>query len=182
MTFFGISFEQQVAPLITWLQTHQELIAPVVFVIAFAECSAVISLLVPATAVILAISVFAGAANLSFFPLAVAATFGAGTGFWVSYWLGLWLGPRTPNYWPFKKNPEYLDRGHAFFEKWGVAGVFLGHFFGPVRAVIALVAGICQMPFLKFQLANWAASFVWGFGFFYGGGLIGKQASLFGGP
>jgi hypothetical protein len=62
-----------------------------------------------------------------------------------------------------------------FFERWGAPGIFFGHFVGPVRAVIAVVAGIVKMPPLQFHLANWSASFVWGFMFFYGFGLFGQQ-------
>ncbi len=96
------------------------------------------------------------------------ASLGAGTGFLVSYWAGLFLGPRVHDYWPFRNNPQMLQRGHDFFEKWGVASILIGHFFGPLRAVIAIVAGIVRMPALQFHLANWAASFAWGFALLYG--------------
>jgi membrane protein DedA with SNARE-associated domain len=182
MNTVGMGLEAYVAPLVDWLREHQQLILPAIYLIAFAECLAVVSLLVPATALMAAISVFAGATGFNSFPLAMAATLGAGTGFWVSYWAGLWYGPRANSTWPFKQHPQYLARGHVFFERWGIMGVFFGHFFGPVRAVIALVAGMCRMPFIPFQMANWVASFVWGFGFFYGGGLIGQQAMRFVAP
>jgi membrane protein DedA with SNARE-associated domain len=57
-----------------------------------------------------------------------------------------------------------LPRGQAFFETWGVLGVFLGRFFGPLRSVIPLVAGICAMPQLRFQLANIASALIWATG------------------
>jgi membrane protein DedA with SNARE-associated domain len=82
------------------------------------------------------------------------------------------LGPRVGDYWPLNKNPQLLERGHAFFEKWGVASILIGHFFGPLRAVIAIVAGIVQMPFWPFQIANWIASTVWGFALLYGAGRL----------
>jgi membrane protein DedA with SNARE-associated domain len=182
MSGLSMGMEAYVTPMVEWLRIHQQLILPVVYLIAFAECLAIVSLLVPATALMLGISVFAGAANFSFFPLAMAASLGAGTGFWVSYWAGLWYGPRANSTWPFKQHPEYLARGHNFFERWGTMGVFIGHFFGPIRAVIALVAGMCQMPFMAFQIANWTASFLWGFGFFYGGSILGQHAMRFAAP
>lgn len=150
--------------------------APViVFVIAFCECVALLSFLVPATAFFTVFATAAGASGLAPLPLALAATAGAGLGFWISYWIGLKIGPSAGNYWPLKKNPEMLQKGHDFFEKWGAPGVFAGHFIGPVRAVIALVAGIVKMPPLQFHIANWSASFVWGFMFFYGFGMFGQQ-------
>lgn len=40
---------------------------------------------------------------------------------------------------------------------------FIGRFFGPLRAVIPLVAGICAMPKHYFQLANLLSAMVWAF-------------------
>ena len=58
-------------------------------------------------------------------------------------------------------------------------GVAIGHFFGPIRAVIALVAGIVKMPFWPFQIANFAASFAWGFGLIYGAGRFSEYMMQF---
>jgi membrane protein DedA with SNARE-associated domain len=54
-----------------------------------------------------------------------------------------------------------LPRGEAFMAKWGMAGIFIGRFFGPLRAAVPLVAGIFQMESWKFQVANWTSAFVW---------------------
>jgi len=39
--------------------------------------------------------------------------------------------------------------------------VFIGHLIGPLRAVVPVVAGMCAMPQIPFQIANIAASIVW---------------------
>ena len=173
-----LNLEAHVAPLIDFLRAHPEYVLPVVFLFAFGECVAFVSLLVPATVFFSLFGAFAGAAGLDLKPIAITAAIGAGCGFWISYWIGEKLGPEAAHHWPFTRHPDMLPRGHAFFEKWGWAGIFLGHFFGPVRAVVALVAGICTMPQLPFQLANWAASTIWGFGLVYGAGFIGQRAGL----
>jgi membrane protein DedA with SNARE-associated domain len=46
-------------------------------------------------------------------------------------------------------------------QKWGIAGIFIGRFFGPLRASVPLVAGIFDMPFWRFQIANFSSAFVW---------------------
>ena len=130
--------------LVEFMRANQEWAIPIVFLVAFAECVAILSWLVPATVFFTAFGAVAGASGLNLMPLAVAASAGAGCGFWVSYWAGLVLGPRVDHHWPFNKNPQLLARGHAFFEKWGVASILIGHFFGPLRAVIAIVAGIVR--------------------------------------
>ncbi len=149
----------------------------IVFAVAFGECVAFLSFLIPATAFFTVFATAAGASGLAPLPLALAASAGAGLGFWASYWVGLAVGPKAKHYWPFTRSPELLTRGHDFFERWGAPGVFFGHFVGPVRAVIAITAGIVRMPPLQFHLANWSASLVWGFMFFYGFGLFGQQLS-----
>ncbi|MGL4728916.1 MAG: DedA family protein [Bosea sp. (in: a-proteobacteria)] len=174
-----LDLEASMRPLVEFLRTNQNLILPVVFLIAFGECTAFLSFLIPATVFFSMFGAFAGAAGLSLFPIALAASLGAGMGFWFSYWLGLRFGPRVTQMWPLKDKPEMIQKGHDFFEKWGMAGIFLGHFIGPVRAVIGLVAGMVAMPFIKFQIANWAASFAWGFGLTYAGGMLGQRAGLF---
>lgn len=156
-------------------QAHQSWAPVIVFVVAFCECIALLSFLVPATAFFTVFGTAAGASGLAPFPLAMAATLGAGLGFWLSYWFGMKVGPRAADYWPFRKNPAMLQRGHDFFEKWGAPGIFFGHFIGPVRAVVAIVAGIVNMPPKTFHIANWSASFIWGFMFFYGFGSFGKM-------
>lgn len=164
--------EDAMLTLVAFMRANQEWALPIVFLVAFAECVAILSWLVPATVFFTAFGAAAGASGLDLAPLAMAASLGAGCGFWISYWAGLKLGPRVDHHWPFSKNPQLLQRGHDFFEKWGVLSILIGHFFGPLRAVIAIVAGIVQMPFLAFQLANWIASFAWGFGLLYGAGRL----------
>jgi len=42
-----------------------------------------------------------------------------------------------------------------------VFGVFLGHFFGPIRAVIPVIAGMAAMRQIPFQIANISSAFLW---------------------
>jgi membrane protein DedA with SNARE-associated domain len=37
----------------------------------------------------------------------------------------------------------------------------LGRFFGPLRAAVPLVAGIFEMPYWRFQIANFGSAFLW---------------------
>ncbi|CAK8739465.1 Inner membrane protein YabI [Sodalis praecaptivus] len=98
-----------------------------------------------------------------FWPVFIAAA-GGFFGDWLSYWLGDHYQLRVYHLWPFTRHPAMLERGHAFFMRWGIAGVFLGRFFGPLRAVVPLVAGLCGMPRLGFQLANLLSAALWAFG------------------
>ena len=97
----------------SYMQTHQQWAIPIVFAVAFAECVAILSWLVPATVFFTTFGAVAGASGLNLVPLALAASLGAGSGFWVSYIAGIYLGPRIHDYWPFRNNPQLLDRGHG---------------------------------------------------------------------
>jgi len=147
-----------------WMQQHQAWAPPVVFVLAFGESLALISLLLPATVILIAASGLIGAAGLPFWPIWAAAVAGAAIGDAVSYWLAYHFQESIGRMWPLSRHPDLLPRGHEFFRRWGAGSVFLGRFFGPLRAVVPLVAGICGMSQIPFQIANIASALVWATG------------------
>jgi membrane protein DedA with SNARE-associated domain len=63
--------------------------------------------------------------------------------------------------WPLSRHPDLIPRGERFVKRWGVLGIFVGRFFGPLRASVPLVAGIFEMPYWRFQAANFTSAFVW---------------------
>lgn len=144
-----------------FVHVHQEWAVPVVFALAFGESLAFISLLVPAWAALVAIGALIAANELSFWPVWIAASLGAAAGDWLSYWIGFKLGDAVAHVWPLSRHPDLIPRGEAFVRKWGIPGIFIGRFFGPLRAVVPLVAGIFAMPYWRFQLANVSSAFVW---------------------
>ena len=46
-------------------------------------------------------------------------------------------------------------------KKWGVPSIFIGRFFGPLRASVPLAAGIFEMSYWPFQIANFVSALVW---------------------
>lgn len=149
---------------------------PIIFALAFAESMAVISLAVPFTAMIIGVGALLCAPNATLNPWLIIAwgAAGAAAGDAVSYWIGRYFKDRVPRMWPFRKNPEPLERGYRFFARWGVASVFIGRFLGPLRAVVPLVAGILKMPQLTFQIANVVSAVIWLPVVVYTGCAIGK--------
>lgn len=143
------------------MQQHEAWAPVLVFVLAFGESLALISLLLPATVILLGAGPLIGAAGLSFWPVWTAAVAGAVLGDAVSYWVAYHFQDAVGRMWPLTRHPDVLPRGHAFFQRWGVGSVFLGRFFGPLRSVVPLVAGICGMPHVWFQLANITSALVW---------------------
>lgn len=136
---------------------------PIVFLLAFGESLAFISLFLPAWAMLVAIGALIHASGIPFWPICAAAALGAATGDWLSYWIGFKFKDRVAHIWPLTRHPDLLPRGHAFMEKWGVPGIFIGRFFGPLRASVPLIAGILEMEYWHFQIANVTSAFVWAF-------------------
>lgn len=149
--------------IIDFVRDHHWWTLPIVFGLAFAESLAFVSIFVPAWGILVAIGALINMSGLNFWPIWLAAATGAALGDWVSYWLGFHFKDRIGHMWPLRKYPDLLPRGHAFIEKWGIAGVFVGRFFGPLRAAVPLIAGILEMEYWKFQLANVLSAMLWAY-------------------
>jgi membrane protein DedA with SNARE-associated domain len=147
--------------IIEFVRAHQGWAAPIVFGLAFAESLAFISLLVPAWAALVGIGVLIQSSGLSFWPVWIAGAVGAALGDWLSYWIGLKFEGTVRHIWPLSKHPDLIPRGEAFVKKWGALGIFIGRFSGPLRASVPLVAGIFEMPYWRFQIANFSSAFLW---------------------
>ncbi len=143
------------------VRDHQGWAAPIVFVLAFGESLAFLSLFIPAWGALVAIGAMVGMSEISFWPVWLAGALGAALGDWLSYWFGFTFKDRIAHLWPLSRYPEMLPRAEAFVRKWGVPGIFIGRFSGPLRASVPLVAGIFEMPYLQFQLANFSSALVW---------------------
>jgi membrane protein DedA with SNARE-associated domain len=155
------SLEAHAQHVVEFVRVHEAWAAPVVFALAFGESLAFISLLIPAWAALVGIGVLISSGNLNFWPVWVAGSIGAALGDWLSYWIGVKLGPPVAHMWPLSRHPELLPKGEAFVKRWGVLAIFIGRFFGPLRASVPLVAGIFRMPPWQFQIANFSSAFVW---------------------
>ena len=152
---------------VAFVREHEVWAAPITFLVAFLESFCFLSILWPGTAILFALSGLMGAGGVSLdvlWPAIIAAGFGGTLGYAMSYWIGLYYKDSIAQIWPFSRNPGLLERGETFFTKWGAISVFLGHFFGPVRAVIPVVAGMYALPQWQFQLANITSAFMWAAG------------------
>jgi membrane protein DedA with SNARE-associated domain len=146
---------------LAYVREHEAWGIPLVFVLAFGESLAFISLLVPAWAALVGIGSLIGPSGISFWPIWIAASVGAAMGDWLSYWIGLKLERPVQHVWPLSRHPNLIAMGETFVRRWGVAAIFIGRFFGPLRASVPLVAGIFEMPYWHFQVANFVSAFVW---------------------
>jgi membrane protein DedA with SNARE-associated domain len=152
---------EQAAPVIVFIKANRAYAAPMVFVLAFGESLAFISLFLPFWAMLVGIGTLITISGLDFWSIWIAASLGAATGDWFSYWLGAHFQHRVAGWWPLSKYPQMLPKGEVFFQRWGWMAVVIGRFSGPMRATVPLAAGITGMPRLPFQLANFGSAFIW---------------------
>src|SRR6516162_6465963 len=144
-----------------FVRDHQAWASPIVLLLAFGESLAFISLLIPAWGALVAIGALIGVSGINFFPIWIAGSVGAALGDWLSYWFGYRYKEHVAQMWPLSRYPEILPRGEAFVRRWGVPSIFIGRFFGPLRASVPLAAGIFEMPYLQFQIANFVSALIW---------------------
>ena len=150
-------------------------IAPfIVAGLAFGESLAVVSVLFPATVILVAVGALIATADLPFWPIWLGAVAGATAGDWVSYEFAHYFEERIKRMWPFTRHPQMIERGEDFIRRFGVGAVFMGRFFGPLRAVVPLAAGLFRMHRPMFQLANVSSAMIWAFLLLGAGDVIGE--------
>ncbi len=147
--------------LLVWINTHPQHAGWVIFLIALAESLAIVGILVPGVVILLGAGTLIGNGTLDFWPMMAWAVAGAIIGDAISFQLGRHFESASKHHSWFEKHPEHLQKGHAFFEKWGELSVIIGRFFGPIRAIIPLIAGLMGMKPARFYAANIFSALLW---------------------
>jgi membrane-associated protein len=121
------------------------------FGILFSETGLLVGFFLPGDSLLFTVGVVASAGALDIrlviVVLSAAALLGDSTG----YFLGRQTGPRIfsrPDSRFFKQ--EYVTRTRGFYEKYGGKTIIMARFVPIVRTFAAFVAGVGQMPYLKF--------------------------------
>jgi membrane protein DedA with SNARE-associated domain len=135
----------------------------IALVFAFGETVAGISILIPSTAVLLGVGALVATGELSLLPIWAGASIGAIIGSHLSYGLGWRYGDAILRIWPLRNYPDLVARGNTAFRKWGVIAVIIGHFFGPLRAVVFVMAGIARIAPQIFVPVNIVGCLAWAY-------------------
>jgi membrane protein DedA with SNARE-associated domain len=133
---------------------------PIAFVLSMSASILGLNFFVPAAAFLVAAGVMVGAHFLPW-TIVLWASLGAAIGTAISYGLGVWLGPRLKQMWPLKTRTEMVERANLLFRRHGFIAVFIGYFYGPLRALIAFVSGVAGMKHLRFEFANSLGALSW---------------------
>jgi len=63
----------------------------------------------------------------------------------------------------FRRFEAEIEKGLQFFHRWGTWAIFIGHFMGPFRATVPLVAGMSELEFWPFMIANTTSAVIWAY-------------------
>src|ERR1051326_5034884 len=100
--------EDLAQPLLDLIKAHEHWAIALMFITAFGESFAFISLLFPGTTLLIAAGALLKGGTLPYLPVMTGAILGAVLGDSVSYWLGRRFGGDIGRLWPFSRNPELL--------------------------------------------------------------------------
>ena len=132
---------------------------------AFGETLAFLSIVIPSTAILVAVGGLVATGSLAASSRSGSApSLGALVGSTFSWWLGLRYGPRMLNVWPLNRDPDAVEPQHGGLRALGRRR----------RSSSAISSGRCarssssppassMMRSLRFQLANVPAALIWAY-------------------
>ena len=167
---------------ILWLKDNPEWIALGVFGAAFIESFALIGVVIPGVVLLAVISGMA-ASTLNVFELVLIAYVASFLADILSFLLGTSISKSIDKLWPFNKYPNLLVQGRTFVKRFGILGVFVGKFIGPIRPLLPLTAGSLGMNFKYFLTVEIFSSFLWALlytvpGYYAGKSILDSEFNL----
>ena len=119
--------------------------------IVFSETGLLVGFFLPGDSLLFTVGVVAGAGKLNIVLVNVLLMAAAMLGDSTGYLLGRHTGPRIfsrPDSRLFKQ--EYITRTKAYYQRYGGKTIVFARFVPIVRTFAAFVAGVGQMPYLRF--------------------------------
>jgi membrane-associated protein len=149
----------------------------ILFAIIFAETGLVVTPILPGDSLLFAVGALAAvdtSGTLNAPAASVLLAIAAVLGNTVNYSIGRAIGPRAFTGRVRFLKVEYLERTQEFFQRYGAMTVMVSRFIPIVRTFAPFVAGIGQMPYMRFQGWNLIGGVSWVMIFIWGGDLFGN--------
>ncbi len=147
----------------------------ILFLVIFCETGLIVTPFLPGDSLLFAVGTFAatGVLNIWFSMglLLAAAVLGDAANYSISYRFGHLVNR------PGKRQlikQEYLDRTHAFFEKYGGKTIVIARFVPIVRTFAPFLAGLGKMTYFRFAIYNVFGAALWVLGLCGAGYLFGN--------
>lgn len=151
----------------------------ILFAIIFVETGFVVMPFLPGDSLLFATGMLAAQPtnNLDLITVMIIMLIAAITGDALNYYIGKQVGYRIVDFRMFGKQPvkpEYIDKTHTFYEKYGSKTIVIARFVPIVRTLAPFVAGIGRMNYTTFFTYNVIGGFVWVVGITLAGYFLGN--------
>lgn len=161
-----------------WLQGSPHWLALAIFLVACLECLAVAGILIPGTLVLFSLAVLAGNGALELWQTLLLAYTGGLLGDAISYALGRHFHQGIRRLPVLRDHPQWLSGAENYFQRYGVVSLLVGRYIGPLRPMLPLVAGMLDMPALRFALVSLLAAAGWAVAYMMPGWATGAALRL----
>jgi membrane-associated protein len=157
---------------------HAALLFTALFIVIFAETGLVIFPLLPGDSLLFVAGTVVASLGIDIHLLVVTLIAAAVIGDSLNYAIGRFVGPiafHRPQETRLGRwlKPEYLDRTHRFYEKYGGFTIIIGRFVPIVRTFAPFLAGVGEMTYRKFLSYNVIGAAAWVSSLAYAGYLFG---------
>jgi membrane-associated protein len=144
------------------VQEYGNWIYLILFAIVFCETGLIVTPFLPGDSLLFIAGTLAAVGGMNVHLvvalLIVAATLGDAVNYGVGRYLGShWLENNKSRF--IKR--EYIDKTHAFYEKYGGMTIIIARFVPIVRTYAPFVAGVSGMTYRKFALYNVSGAAIW---------------------
>ncbi len=161
-----------------WLTVNPSWLGAAIFLVSFIECLAIAGIVVPGTLALFAIAALAGSGTLQLSQALLLGFVGGLLGDLVSYFLGRRFHQNIRRLPGLRHHPEWIAGAEAYFQRYGIASLLVGRFIGPLRPMLPMVAGMFDMPFVRFAGVSLIAAAGWSVAYILPGWATGAAIRL----
>jgi len=134
----------------------------ILFLIIFCETGLVVTPFLPGDSLLFAVGALAARPEgLSVWILISSLIIAAILGDSVNYWIGKMFGDKLPQKFPRLIKPQYLQKTHDFYERYGGKTIIIARFVPIVRTFAPFVAGLGKMTYSRFMTFNVVGALLW---------------------
>jgi membrane-associated protein len=141
-----------------FVREHGAWVYVLLFLIVFCETGLVVTPFLPGDSLLFVAGTLAAVGGMDIAAVMGVLVAAALSGDNANYWIGRWAGMRLFSKW---LNPVYLKRTHEFYERHGGKTIILARFVPIVRTYVPFVAGVGEMPYLRYLAYCLLGALLW---------------------
>ncbi len=164
--------------LTTWLSANPQWLGIAIFLIACIECLAIAGIIVPGTVLLFGVAVLAGSGAFTLGETLLLGFAGGLLGDAISYAIGKHFHQNIRRLPLLRHHPEWIGSAETYFQRYGIASLLVGRFIGPLRPMLPMVAGMFDMPLLRFIAVSMVAAAGWSVAYLLPGWATGAAIRL----